>query len=104
MCRFLLQNGADVDHFAPFPRSPFVSGNILTVLYCTSYSRYKQARDWFSECQTLLLNAGCDPTVPLVGQDGQFLEGLAAFILLASLVNIVPALATRLKDTNIEMH
>ena len=104
MCRFLLQNGADVDHFAPYPGSPSLSGNAFRVVSMTSIGNDKQARNRFSECQALLLNAGCDSTVPWFWQSRQRLERLAVFMLLAGPVNIVSALATRLKDTNIEMH
>lgn len=91
MCRFLLQNGADVDHFAPYPEIPSLSGNAFRVVSMTGIENDRQVRNRFSECQALLLNAGCDPTVPHVMRDGQSLiyEDFTLSFMHANLVIIV---------------
>ena len=88
MCRFLLQNGADVNHFAPFPGTSYC-GNVFTFVFATNFSEDKQARNRFPECQALLLDAGCDPTVPWVARDGQSRISFEGNFLFANLVIIV---------------
>ncbi|KAK0750314.1 hypothetical protein B0T18DRAFT_124863 [Schizothecium vesticola] len=62
MCRFLLEHGADVDHFAPIPRDRMLTGNALSTydlpLLQTGHDRVPGII-----CSGLLLNAGCDPSI-----------------------------------------
>jgi len=63
MCRFLLEHGADVDHFAPIPSSRTLTGNALLTCRPTVYGR-QDSRTII--CAGLLLNAGCDPSIRMM--------------------------------------
>lgn len=82
MCRFLLEHGADVDHFAPIPEYGLRSGNALSTyvdelpqkMILESPGQQQQCE---SICQRLLLNAGCDPNIRGINSTG---EPLSAFL------------------------
>ncbi|KAK0753239.1 ankyrin repeat-containing domain protein [Schizothecium vesticola] len=67
MCRFLLQNGADVERFAPLPGD--VKSQAGTPLAMIPYWEGEHRQDK-ETCVRLMVNAGCDPdisTAPLIG-------------------------------------
>lgn len=78
MCRFLLEHGADVDHFAPvseFGTNSGPLGNALAkyrdaIIFGNEVpeSRGQQQRERI--CQRLLINAGCDPIMQMLGKSG----------------------------------
>ncbi|KAF7503129.1 hypothetical protein GJ744_004271 [Endocarpon pusillum] len=69
MCKFLIENGADVDEYAPFPSqyTPFLSheDGVLELVsgppLAFQWWRYAEGGSKSYECQRLLLNAGADP-------------------------------------------
>lgn len=78
MCRFLLEHGADVDHFAPFSEFGTNSGKLGNALATywdailsgniVPESPGQQQRERI--CQRLLINAGCDPIMQMLGKSG----------------------------------
>ncbi|KAK1751467.1 hypothetical protein QBC47DRAFT_391875 [Echria macrotheca] len=63
MCRFLLENGADVDHVAPprdCPRPLYLATALNHVVYDFNCSPRELRR--MNDCRKLLLQAGCDPS------------------------------------------
>jgi hypothetical protein len=65
MCLFLLQHGADVDHFAPNATDHMFAGTALDQALNHDEADQDQLQDLL-ECRRLLLEAGCDPTVAMV--------------------------------------
>lgn len=74
MCRFLLQHGADVDHVAnytgPFGfRSDYI-GPALDACVNDDEAEDDELKSILI-CRKLLLEAGCDPTIPIVDEQGR---------------------------------
>lgn len=69
MCHFLLQNGADVDHFAAHPGLPLGFSGIALDHFLIDTPYFGNADDTLA-CKRLLLQAGCDPTVHPVDPTG----------------------------------
>lgn len=93
MCRFLIESGADVDHVGyargvPGYRYRLYVGNryirtacqgrvihanlvgiSLTPLVCTNRHRNIDYSEEVLDCRRYLLDAGCDPTIPVFYQD-----------------------------------
>lgn len=64
MCRFLLQNGADVDHVACKPGfSPGEFPMTTALFQCINdFEEESETMQPYLECRKLLLQAGCDPS------------------------------------------
>ncbi len=65
MCLFLLQHGADVDHFGPNAPDHMYAGTALDQALNDDEIEEDQLQDLL-QCRRLLLEAGCDPTIAIV--------------------------------------
>lgn len=76
ICRFLLEHGADVDHFAPIPGFDMKSGNALSTTYADTLLPERTILESPGQrqrkriCQHLLINAGCDPSIQIIAPNG----------------------------------
>jgi len=85
MCRFLLQNGADAERFAPLPGDlDSRAGTPLAIIHFGGSS--SEHRQDMETCVRLMVNAGCDPEVSaaLIGHPGRRTASPVEYVCLAA--------------------
>lgn len=76
MCRFLLDHGADVDHIG---RSKTFYIDLQTTAIDIDTDDFQDDHGALKaslECQKMILQAGCDPTIPAIYKNGSIALGL----------------------------